>query len=84
MTDRILYSRKQAAEELSLSVSSIDQLIRGNVIAFRRQGRRVLIPRTEIDRFARSDHYKIWPPKQNGKTTRVMRAPLPEAKTAVA
>jgi excisionase family DNA binding protein len=75
VTERLLYSRKQAAEELSLSVSTIDQLIRGKLLAFRRQGRRVLFTRAEIERFARTDHFQIWPPKQNGKTTRVMRAP---------
>jgi excisionase family DNA binding protein len=82
MSERLLYSRKQAAEELSLSVSSIDQLIRSKVISFRRQGRRVLIPRTEIERFARSDHFKIWPPKQNGKTTRVLHSPIAAAEVA--
>jgi excisionase family DNA binding protein len=70
VSDRILYSRREAAEELSISVSSIDQLIRTKKISTRRQGRRVLIARAELDKYARQDNPKIWPPKQNGKTTR--------------
>ena len=83
MTERILYSRQQAAEELSLSVSTIDQLIASKVIKIRRQGRRVLIQRAELERVARADHFNIWPPKQNGKTTRRL-AVMPSAKSEVA
>jgi excisionase family DNA binding protein len=82
MSERLLYSRKQAAEELSLSVSTIDQLILSKQLAYKRQGRRVLIPRTEIERFARADHFTIWPPKRNGKTTRIARTPIAASEVA--
>lgn len=70
MSDRILYSRRDAAEELSLSEASIDLLIRTKKILIRKQGRRVLIPRAELEKWKRQDNPTIWPPKHNGKTTR--------------
>ncbi len=54
--ERILYDRKAAALQLSISVRSLDYLIAGKRIGTRRIGKKVLIPRSELTRFARSDH----------------------------
>ncbi len=70
---KLLYSRPEAAEALSLSVSTIDVLIGRGMLRVRRQGRRVLIPHSEIERFAKRDVATIWPAKQNGLTVRGYR-----------
>lgn len=54
--ERMLYDRKSAALQLSISVRSLDYLIAGKRIGTRRIGKKVLIPRSELARFARSDH----------------------------
>jgi excisionase family DNA binding protein len=54
--ERLLYDRKSAALQLSISVRSLDYLIAGKRIGTRRIGKKVLIPRSELTRFARSDH----------------------------
>lgn len=54
--DRILYSRKDAAECLSISVRSLDYLIEGGQLSTRRIGKKVLVPAAELKKFARSDH----------------------------
>jgi excisionase family DNA binding protein len=69
-SDRILYSRKEAAAQLSISLDSLQMLIVRGEIAVRRMGSRVLVPRTELERLAKRDIPEIWPAKQNGKTTR--------------
>ena len=56
---KILYTKREAAQLLSLSVRSIDYLITSCEIASRRVGRRVLIHRDAIERFARQDHFAI-------------------------
>jgi excisionase family DNA binding protein len=65
---KLLYSRVEAAAALSLSVSSLDVMIGRGMIRARRQGRRVLIPRTEIERVSHRDIPAIWPAKEDGKT----------------
>ena len=52
----ILLSRKQAASLLSISLRGLDYLLSQGKLRTRRIGKRVLIPRQEIDRFARGDH----------------------------
>jgi len=52
----VLLSRKQAASLLSISLRGLDYLISEKKIRTRRIGRRVLISRQEIERFARCDH----------------------------
>jgi excisionase family DNA binding protein len=66
---RMLHSRQEAAEELSIHVSSLDVLINQGRIRVRHMGRRVLIPHAELERFAKRDQAPIWPPKRDGKTT---------------
>jgi excisionase family DNA binding protein len=53
---RLLYDRKEAARILSLSVRSLDYLIQQQRIATRRVGKKVLIHRTELTRFAKGNH----------------------------
>ena len=53
---KILYSRREAAQVLSLSLRCIDYLIENGELLARRIGRRVLIERAELERFAQRDH----------------------------
>jgi len=61
MEARLLYDRKEAARQLSISVRSLDYLISGKLLNTRRIGKKVLIPHGELARFARADHYAIMP-----------------------
>jgi hypothetical protein len=51
---RLLYSRKEAAYQLSMSPRAIDYLIAGKQIEIRRIGSRILIPHEELVRLATS------------------------------
>lgn len=53
---QILYSRKQAAQALSLSVGSIDHLIERDALQHQQIGTRILIHENELLRFAASTH----------------------------
>ena len=72
---RALYSREQAARELGISESSLDMLIYRRLIPTVRKGRRVLIKREDLERFAAQQIPQIWPPKRDGKTTRHFAPP---------
>lgn len=48
--DRLLYSRRDAAQMLNICLRSLDSAIKRGDIVTRRLGRRVLIPWQEIDR----------------------------------
>lgn len=52
----LVVTREEAAEALRLSLRTVDKLLAAGQILARRVGRRVLIPRTEIERFARGTH----------------------------
>ncbi len=54
--EKLLFSRRDAAVALSLSVRPIDYLISNGALMTRRIGRKILIPAGEIRRFARGDH----------------------------
>ncbi len=54
--DKILVSREEAAEMLSISPRAIDYLVSTRQLDTRRIGTRVLIPTSELKRFSRSDH----------------------------
>lgn len=56
MTERMLYTRKDAAFQLSISLRSLDYAIANKLLNTRRKGRRVLIPHGELVRFSRMDH----------------------------
>lgn len=55
---RLLYDRKSAARQISLSVRSVDYLIANKRLATRRVGKRIMIPHCELVRFARTDHFE--------------------------
>ncbi len=54
--EKLLYSRRAAAEALSLSIRSIDYLITTRRLPMRRIGGKILIPASAVRRFAREDH----------------------------
>ncbi len=54
--EKILYTKREAAELLSISLRSLDYLIFNHQIPTRRIGRRVLVHRDAIEQFARRDH----------------------------
>jgi hypothetical protein len=54
--EKLLYSRRDTAEALSLSVRSVDYLITTGRLTMRRVGGKILIPASAVRRFAREDH----------------------------
>ena len=59
LDEKILFDRKSAALALSISVRSLDYLIAGGQLKTRRIGRKVLVHRSELRRFAQADHFVI-------------------------
>lgn len=55
---KLLVSRQEAAQMLSISERGLDYLIANKHLSTRRIGSRVLIPLSELQHFARSDHPK--------------------------
>lgn len=55
MDDKLLYSKANAAELLSLSVRKLDSLIANHRIVVTRIGKRVLIAREALERFVHED-----------------------------
>lgn len=56
MNEKILLDRKEAASLLSISLRTLDSLLARGELKTRRIGRRRLIPRQELEQFARRDH----------------------------
>jgi hypothetical protein len=54
---RLLYDRKSAAYQLSISVRSLDYLVEGKKLLTRRLGKKVMISHAELVRFAKADHF---------------------------
>jgi len=50
--ERLLFARRESAAILNISVRELDYRIARGELAVRRVGRRVLIPRTELEKFA--------------------------------
>lgn len=55
---RLLVNRRSAAQYLSISQRSLDYLLANGDLSARRIGTRVLIPISELQRYARVDHPK--------------------------
>jgi excisionase family DNA binding protein len=53
---QLLFSKKEAAAMLGLSVRSVDYLLAGRQLEYRKIGRKVLIPKAAIVGFAKQDH----------------------------
>jgi excisionase family DNA binding protein len=58
-TEKVLYTKREAAQLLSISLRSVDYLIFNRQLPARRIGRRVLVHRDSIEQFARRDHVAI-------------------------
>jgi hypothetical protein len=54
---RLLYDRKEAARQLSISVRSLDYLIAGRELETRRIGKKVLITHASLVRYSQGNHY---------------------------
>jgi excisionase family DNA binding protein len=54
--EKLLYSRKDAAQALSISIRSLDYLISNGQLPTRRIGKKVLVPAAALRQFARGDH----------------------------
>jgi hypothetical protein len=54
---RMLYDRRQAARQLSISVRSLDYLIAGKKFDTRRIGKKVLVTHASLARFSQGNHY---------------------------
>lgn len=73
---KVLYSRKEAAAALAVSVSTLDVMVQRGMVRAVRFGRRVLIHRDEIERrgrkIAAGDGPGVWPARVDGKTARAV------------
>ena len=56
LLDRLRYDRFSAAEILSISLRTLDYRISSGKIKTHRDGNKVLIPRSELVRYARTNH----------------------------
>lgn len=56
VAEKVLYTKREAAGLLSISLRSLDYLIFNRQLPARRIGRRVLVHRDAIEQFARRDH----------------------------
>ncbi|MBI4393351.1 MAG: helix-turn-helix domain-containing protein [Euryarchaeota archaeon] len=74
--EKILLTRKEAAQALSIGLRTLHRYIVLKEITVRRIGGRVLIPRHELERFARRDHDAPFPSLESAKQ------PRPEGATA--
>ncbi len=54
--NRLLYPRRDAAHQLGISVRSLDYLVSDHQLDTRRIGKRILIPHSELVRFAKGNH----------------------------
>jgi len=59
-SEKLLFSKEEAAEMLSFSLSTMNVAIGRGMIRVRRNGRRVMIEKRELEKFARADHPRIW------------------------
>jgi len=56
---RLLYDRKEAARQLSISVRSLDYIIAAKGLETRREGRKVLVTHGSLVRYASGNHYTV-------------------------
>jgi len=55
-TPKIMFSRKEAAYSLGLSLRAISMLLKAGRLDFRRVGRKTLIPHKSLVEFSKHDH----------------------------
>ena len=56
MNAKLLLSKREAAQALSISLRGLEYLISRKELVARRVGRRVLIPTAALEQFVRRDH----------------------------
>jgi excisionase family DNA binding protein len=56
-SNRLLFSQKEAASILGVSLRTIQNLVVAKELPIRRIGRRVLVHRKDLETFARRDHF---------------------------
>jgi excisionase family DNA binding protein len=56
---RVLYDRRCAAHQLSISTDTLDRLLGRKELSARRIGKKVLIPHTELMKLARKDVFSV-------------------------
>lgn len=56
---RLLYDRKEAARQLSISVRSLDYIISAKELDTRRIGRKVLVTHASLVRYDSGNHYTV-------------------------
>jgi hypothetical protein len=74
---RLLYDRPEAAFQLSMSVRSLDYAIAAKKIGTRRKGGRVLIPHSELVRYASTNDYDDLTPKSRKRKAAKDGEPIP-------
>ncbi len=67
---KLLYSPKESAQLLSLSLSTVRMLLARGMLSSRRIGSKRLIPHGVLVAFAQKNLPALWPPKCDGKTVR--------------
>ena len=53
---KYLYTRKEASYSIGVSIRTIDYLLANKQLKFRKCGKKILIPTSELSRWARADH----------------------------
>jgi len=56
---RLLYDRREAARQLSISVRGLDYIIAAKELDTRRIGRKVLVTHASLVRYASGNHYTV-------------------------
>jgi hypothetical protein len=56
---RLLYDRKEAARQLSISIRGLDYIIAAKELDTRRIGRKVLVTHASLVRYASGSHYTV-------------------------
>jgi excisionase family DNA binding protein len=55
---KLMFSRRESAETLGVSLRMVDLLIGNKELVARRVGRRVLVPVQSLEQFVRRDHVR--------------------------
>ena len=73
---RLLYDRREAARQLSISVRGLDYIIAAKELDTRRIGRKVLVTHASLVRYASGNHYSVKRPNLNWVRRNVRRTAL--------
>jgi hypothetical protein len=83
LIEKFLYNRKEAALSLGVSVRSVDYIIARRELETRRVGKKVLVTRESLRRFAGANHPEpIRPTDEAPKTTGTIATADPGASDA--